>query len=68
MKTIIINLISGLLLAILMGCSSVYVSEAQLSTVRDSTEQGGFDDSLGANTDMTVESAPSYSVTGGGGL
>ncbi len=61
---ILIKSISLLLALTLMGCSSLYISQAQMSTVA-STEDSPL---LGASTADMAEGSPTYSMTGSGGL
>ena len=54
--------IALLLLMALNGCSDMPISKAQMDTVTS-----GPDNPLGGNGEGTEESAPSSSMTGGGG-
>jgi hypothetical protein len=58
----IIKIKMMLLLLTLTGCSSWYVSDAQMSTVTTGNALGGSGDGA------VMESAPTFSMTGGGGL
>lgn len=68
MKNIIIKSIALLLLPTLIGCGSARISPEQMSTVRDSELAGGPEDLLGGSDTTSSETAPGYSMTGGGGL
>jgi hypothetical protein len=64
---IIIKSMASIFLITLIGCSSVYISPGQRSTVQDNALNGGTDPLGGSDTTEAGANLP-YSLTGGGGL